>query len=119
MKPEYPEKTTDLPQVTEKTLSHNVVLSTPCLSRIRTHKSTLVVIGTDCTGSYKSNYHTITTTTGIKRKINHSSFQRCKKFKITITNKTNGKNVHNRGPIIAKLHAMHKCLGIFGPIFES
>jgi len=22
-----------------------------------------VVIGTDCTGSYKSNYHTITTTT--------------------------------------------------------
>jgi hypothetical protein len=31
---------------------------------------------------------------GIKRKINHSSFQRCKKFKITITNKTNGKNVH-------------------------
>jgi hypothetical protein len=25
--------------------------------------TTLVVIGTDCTGSYKSNYHTITTTT--------------------------------------------------------
>jgi len=24
--------------------------------------TTLVVIGTDCTGSYKSNYHTITTT---------------------------------------------------------
>jgi hypothetical protein len=28
-KPEYPEKTTDLPQVTDKTLSHKVVLSTP------------------------------------------------------------------------------------------
>jgi hypothetical protein len=27
-KPEYQEKTTDLPQVTDKTLSHNVVLST-------------------------------------------------------------------------------------------
>ena len=25
--------------------------------------TTLVMIGTDCTGSYKSNYHTITTTT--------------------------------------------------------
>ena len=29
MKPEYTEKTTDLSQVTDKTLSHNVVLSTP------------------------------------------------------------------------------------------
>jgi hypothetical protein len=28
-KPEYPEKTTDLSQVTEKLLSHNVVSSTP------------------------------------------------------------------------------------------
>ena len=27
--PEYPEKTTDLSQVTDKTLSHNVVSSTP------------------------------------------------------------------------------------------
>jgi len=33
-KPEYPEKTTDLLQVT---LSHNVVMSTLCLSEIRTH----------------------------------------------------------------------------------
>jgi hypothetical protein len=28
--------------------------------------TTLVVIGTDCTGSFKSNYHTITTTTALK-----------------------------------------------------
>ena len=28
-KPEYPEKTTDLPQVTYKLLSHNLVSSTP------------------------------------------------------------------------------------------
>jgi hypothetical protein len=28
-KPEYPVKTTNLPQVTEQTLSHNVVSSTP------------------------------------------------------------------------------------------
>jgi hypothetical protein len=34
-KPEYPEKITDLPQVTDKILSHNVVLSTPSLSGIR------------------------------------------------------------------------------------
>jgi len=42
-KPEYPEKTTELPQVTNKRIS-----STP---------------GHDCMGSCKSNYHTITTTT--------------------------------------------------------
>jgi hypothetical protein len=42
------------------TLSHNVVSSTHRLSEIRTH--TLVVIGTDSIGSYKSNYNTITTT---------------------------------------------------------
>ena len=29
LKTENPEKTTDLPQVTDKTLSHNVVSSTP------------------------------------------------------------------------------------------
>jgi hypothetical protein len=35
-KPEYPEKTTDLPQVTDKLL-HNVVLSTPHSSGIQAH----------------------------------------------------------------------------------
>ena len=35
-KPEYPEKTTDLSQVMT-TLSHNVVSSTPRLSRVQTH----------------------------------------------------------------------------------
>ena len=59
-KPEYLEKTTDLPQVTEKLYKHNVVSSTPHRSRIQL--TTLVVIGTDCIGSYKSNYHTVTTT---------------------------------------------------------
>ena len=49
-----------------QSLSHNVVSSTLRQSRVQTHK----VIGdcTDCTGSYKSNYHTITTMTapGVK-----------------------------------------------------
>ena len=43
-----------------QTLSHNVVWSTPrheCVSKI----TTLVVIGTDCIGSCRSNYHTIMT----------------------------------------------------------
>ena len=40
-----------------QTLSHYVVY--PALIGIRTS----VVIGTDCTGSYKSNYHAITTMT--------------------------------------------------------
>ena len=43
------------------TLSHNFVSSTPRLNRIRTHN--ISVIGTDCTCSCNSNYHTITTTT--------------------------------------------------------
>jgi len=33
------------------------------LTWARFELTTLVVIGTDCIGSYKSNYHTITTTT--------------------------------------------------------
>ena len=57
-----PEKITDFPQFTDKLLSNNVVLSTPRLNGIQT----LVVIGTDhCIGSYKSNYHTIKTTTSL------------------------------------------------------
>jgi hypothetical protein len=36
-KPEDPKKTNDLSQVTEKTLSQNVVSSTPCMNRIWTH----------------------------------------------------------------------------------
>jgi hypothetical protein len=50
------------------TLSHNVVSSTP---RVRFDLIALVVICTDCIGSCKSNYHTITTTTCKKRVINH------------------------------------------------
>jgi hypothetical protein len=41
-----------------QTLSYNVVSSTPCLSGIWTHN-----VGGNSTGSYQSNYHTITTTT--------------------------------------------------------
>jgi hypothetical protein len=42
-----------------KTLSHKVVSSTPRLGAFEL--TTLVVIGTECTDSCKSNYHTITT----------------------------------------------------------
>jgi hypothetical protein len=57
-KPEDPEKTTNLSQVTEKLLSHNVVH----LALIEL--TTSVVTGTYCIGCCKSNYHTITANDG-------------------------------------------------------
>ena len=59
-KPEYPEKTTDLSQVTDKLITHCCIEYTSPSAGFEL--STLVVIGTDCTYSCKSNYHTIKTT---------------------------------------------------------
>jgi hypothetical protein len=63
-KPEYPEKATELPQVSDKLdrILYRVHLAWAGFELI-----TLVVIGNDCICSCKSNFHTITTTKGMSQ----------------------------------------------------
>ena len=64
MKPEYPKRQINLPQVTYK-LYHIMSYRTQ-IAWAGLELTTLVVNGTHCIGSCKSNYHTITTTTALK-----------------------------------------------------
>ena len=59
---EYPEKTTNLSQVTDK-LDHKMLYTSPWS---RFELTTSVVIGTDYIGSCKSIYHTITAKTALQ-----------------------------------------------------
>ena len=73
--PAYPEKTTDLPEVTDKL--YYMMLYRVNIVWEGFELTTLMGIGTDCIGSYKSNYHSITTTTPPQQRVQLISYNEC------------------------------------------
>ena len=95
---EYPKNTTDLSKVTENL--YHIMFYRVHLTWAGLKLATLEVIGSDCTGSCKSNYHKITTTMAphqmgvnyyCNKLLNCTPMNFCKITKIAIHNYSNNK----------------------------